>query len=112
MKHSKTFAIVLALAAAPAAFAAGTMDGMDMKPSTESKQAPSPVAAEIEKIDMQAGKVTLTHAAIENLGMPAMTMEFPVKNRAALRNLKKGESVSVMFDKVGGKPTVVDIQRK
>ncbi|AJW43434.1 copper-binding protein [Ralstonia mannitolilytica] len=112
MKHSKTFAIVLALAAAPAAFAAGTMDGMDMKPSTESKQAPSPVAAEIEKIDMQAGKVTLKHAAIENLGMPAMTMEFPVKNRAALRNLKKGESVSVMFDKVGGKPTVVDIQRK
>ena len=112
MKHIKTFANVLALAAAPAAFAAESMDGMDMKPAGHAKQAPSPVAADIQKIDLQAGKVTLKHAAIENLGMPAMTMAFPVKDRASLKNFKEGESVSVMFDKVGGKPTVVDIQRK
>jgi len=112
MKHIKTFAIMLALAAAPAAFAAQSMDGMDMKPAGQAKQAPTPVAAEIQKIDMKAGKVTLKHAAIENLGMPAMTMAFPIKDRASLKNFKEGESVSVMFDKVGGKPTVVDIQRK
>ena len=31
MKYIKTLALTLALAAAPAAFAAGSMDGMDMK---------------------------------------------------------------------------------
>ncbi|MGY2491339.1 copper-binding protein [Cupriavidus sp. CP313] len=121
MKHLKTLAIIAALAAAPVAFAAGSMDGMDkgmdmkgmdMKPSADSKQAPHPVAAEIKKIDAKAGKVTLKHDPIENLGMSAMTMAFPVKDRASLKNFKEGESVSVMFDKVNGKPTVVDMQRK
>ncbi|SOY44446.1 copper-binding protein [Cupriavidus taiwanensis] len=117
MKHVKTLAIMVALAATPAAFAAGSMDGMDMKgmdmkPSAESKQAPHPVAAEIKKIDAKAGKVTLKHDPIENLGMSAMTMAFPVKDRASLKNFKEGESVSVTFDKVNGQPTVVDMQRK
>ena len=116
MKHVKTLAIMVALAAAPTAFAAGSMDGMDMKgmdmkPSAASQQAPNPVAAEIKKIDAKAGKVTLKHGPIENLGMSAMTMAFPVKDRASLKNFKVGESVSVTFDKVNGKPTVVDMQR-
>jgi len=117
MKHVKTLAIILSLAAAPAAFAAGAMEGMDMKgmdmkPSAASQQSPRPVAAEIKKIDAQAGNVTLKHGPIENLGMSAMTMAFPVKDRAALKNFKEGETVSVTFDKVDGKPTVVDMQRK
>ncbi|KDP88616.1 signal peptide protein [Cupriavidus sp. SK-3] len=122
MKHIRTLALTLALAATPVAFAAGSMDGMDMKsmdmkgmdmkPSAASQQAPVPVAAEIKKIDAKAGKVTLKHGPIENLGMSAMTMAFPVKDRASLKNFKAGESVSVMFDKVDGKPTVVDMQRK
>lgn len=117
MKHLKTLAIMVALTVAPAAFAAGSMDGMDMKgmdmkPSAESKQVPHPVAAEIKKIDDKAGKVTLKHQPIENLGMPAMTMAFPVKNRASLKNFKEGESVSVTFDKINSTPTIVDMQRK
>uniref|UniRef100_UPI003F497145 copper-binding protein n=1 Tax=Cupriavidus taiwanensis TaxID=164546 RepID=UPI003F497145 len=116
MKHVKTLAIALTIAAAPTAFAAGSMDGMgmkgmDMEPSAESKKAP-PVAAEIKKIDAKAGKVTLKHDPIENLGMSAMTMAFPVKDRASLKNFKEGELVLVRFDKVNGKPTVVDMQRK
>ncbi|KWR87756.1 copper-binding protein [Cupriavidus sp. IDO] len=112
MKRIKALALTLAIVAAPAAFAAGSMDGMDMKPSAASQQAPRPVAAEIKKIDAKAGKVTLKHGPIENLGMSAMTMAFPVKDRASLTNFKEGESVSVTFDKVDGKPTVVDMQRK
>ncbi|SOY62211.1 conserved exported hypothetical protein [Cupriavidus phytorum] len=120
MKPIRILALMLALAAAPAAFAAGSMDGMDMKsmdmkpsaPSQTSQQSPHPVAAEIKKIDAQAGKVTLKHGPIENLGMTAMTMAFPVKDRASLKNFKEGESVSVTFDKVDGTPTVVNMQRK
>ncbi|MFX7969122.1 copper-binding protein, partial [Acinetobacter baumannii] len=76
MKHIKTFAILLALTAAPAAFAAESMDGMDMKPAGHAKQSPKPVAAEIRKIHLDTGKVTLKHGAIDNLGMGAMTMTF------------------------------------
>ncbi len=110
MKYANALSIVLALAA-PAAFAAGSMDSMDMKPATQSQQAPHPVAAEVKKIDQKAGKVTLKHEAIENLGMDAMTMAFPVKNRAVLKNFKVGDTVSVTFDNVNGKATVVDMRR-
>jgi len=110
MKAIKMATLVLALAAGPVAFAAGSMDGMDMKPSAGSQQAPHPVAAEIKKIDAQAGKVTLKHGPISNPGMTAMTMAFPVKDRASLKNFKEGEMVSVTFDNVDGKPTVVDMQ--
>jgi Cu/Ag efflux protein CusF len=117
MKPIKTLTLMLALAAAQTAFAAGAaggmdMKGMDMKPPAEASKAPHPVAAEIKKIDLQAGKVTLKHGPIENLGMAAMTMAFPVKDRASLKNFNEGEAVTVMFDKVDGKPTVVDMQRK
>ncbi|QQE08028.1 copper-binding protein [Cupriavidus sp. ISTL7] len=117
MKYVKTLAIMAALAATPAAFAAGSMDGMDMKgidmkPSAETKQAPHPVAAEVKKIDAKAGKVTLKHGPIENLGMSAMTMAFPVKDRASLKDFKEGDAVTAVFDTVDGKPTVVDMQRK
>ncbi len=117
MKHIKTLALTLALAAAPTAFAAGSMDGMDMKgmgmkPAAASQQAPQPVAAEVKKIDAQTGKVTLKHGPIDNLGMPAMVMAFPVKDRASLKNFKEGDSVSVTFDKVNGEPTVVDMKQR
>lgn len=88
------------------------MKGMDMKPSAESKQAARPVAAEIKKIDVQAGKITLKHGPIENLGMPAMTMAFPVKGRAALKDFQEGDAVTAVFDKIDGKATVMDMQRK
>ncbi|SPA52459.1 copper-binding protein [Cupriavidus taiwanensis] len=115
MKTAKTLALALTLVAASTAFAAGSMDGhpmqgMDNKPAAPSKQASQPVPAEIKKIDASTGKVTLRHGPIENLGMSAMTMAFPVKDRAALKNFKEGDPVSVTFDKVDGKPTVIDMQ--
>ncbi|WP_434033626.1 copper-binding protein [Cupriavidus sp. a3] len=110
MNHVKTFAAALALAAAPVAFAAGSMDSMDMKTPAATRQAPRAVAAEIKKIDARAGKVTLKHGPIENLGMQAMTMA--VKDPASLKNFKEGESVSAIFDTIEGKPTVIDLRHK
>ncbi|AEI77442.1 hypothetical periplasmic protein [Cupriavidus necator N-1] len=112
MKSIKTLALALALTITPGAFAAGSMDGMNMKPSAPSQQVPQPVAAEIRKIDVQAGKVTLKHGPIANLGMGPMTMAFPVRDRASLKEFKEGEAVSVTFDNVDGKPTVVEMRRK
>lgn len=111
MTPLKTLVIALAIGVAPAAFAAGSMESMDMKAPATSQAAARPVAAEIKKIDVQAGKVTLKHGPIEHLAMPAMTMAFPVKDRASLGNFKERDTVSVVFDTVGGQPTVVDMRR-
>ncbi|CAG2147484.1 copper-binding protein [Cupriavidus plantarum] len=112
MKHVNTLALVLSLTATSAAFAAGPMDGMDMKPSAASPKAPQPVAAEVRKIDVPTGKVTLKHGPIENLGMPAMVMAFPVKDRASLKNFKEGDAVFATFDKVNGEPAIVDMKQR
>ncbi len=41
------------------------------------------------KVDPAAGKVTLDHAAIPKLDMDAMTMAYPVKDPAMLKDLKR-----------------------
>ncbi|WP_197348354.1 copper-binding protein, partial [Ralstonia pseudosolanacearum] len=67
---------------------------------------------EVRKVDPDTGKVTLKHGAIDNLGMSAMTMTFAVKDKATLKDVKEGDQVSVVFDRVDGQPTVVDMRRR
>lgn len=111
MTSLKTIVTTLAIVVAPAVFAAGPMESMDMKAPAASQAAARPVAAEIKKIDAQAGKVTLKHGPIDQLAMPAMTMAFPVKDRASLSNFKEGDTVLVVFDKIAGQATVVEMRR-
>lgn len=112
MKYVSAVAFALALASAPAAFAATPMEGMDMKPAGQAKQASKPIAAEIRKIYLDAGKITLKHGPIDNLGMGAMTMSFAVKDKASLKNFKEGDTVSAVFDMVDGQPTVVEMRHR
>ncbi|CAJ0794091.1 MAG: copper-binding protein [Ralstonia sp.] len=107
-------ALVLSLlfAIASGAYAASSTDSMDMKPSTQASQAAKPVTAEIKKIDLQAGKVTLKHGPIENLGMPAMTMAFPVKDAGSLKSFKEGDPVNAVFGQASGTATVPELRRR
>lgn len=89
MNYVSAVVFALTLASTPAAFAATPMEGMDMKPAGQTKQAPKPVAAEVRKIYLDTGKVTLKHGAIDNLGMGAMTMTFAVKDKAVLKNVRR-----------------------
>ncbi len=82
MKYGSAVVFALTLASAPAAFAATSMEGMDMKPAGQAKQASKPVAAEVRKVYLDTGKITLKHGPIDNLGMGAMTMTFAVKDKA------------------------------
>lgn len=109
-KPLNAIAAVLAMAVVPVSFAAN-MDGMDMKPSSAGMKAPQSVAAEVRKIDMSSGKVTLKHGPIANLGMAGMTMAFPVQHPAQLDGVKEGDKVAATFDMVDGKPTVVDLKK-
>jgi Cu/Ag efflux protein CusF len=68
------------------------------------------IAATVKKIDASAGKVTLAHAPITNLDMPAMTMSFKLKDAARLKPLKEGDKVRFRVADVGGTLTVLNIE--
>lgn len=70
------------------------------------------VSAEVRKVDVANGKVTLKHADVPNLDMPGMTMSFAVADRQWLQGLKPGDAVSVTLDKVQGQYTVMSLQRR
>ena len=65
---------------------------------------------EVRKIDLEAGKLTLKHADIKSLDMPAMTMVFVVKDKAMLDKLKTGDRIRFKVVNDGGKYTVTEIQ--
>ena len=48
---------------------------------------------EVRNVDKDARKITLRHGAIENLGMPPMTMVFQVKDGSTLDKFKAGDKV-------------------
>jgi len=62
---------------------------------------------EIRKVDRDASKITIRHGPIANLDMPAMTMVFQVKDPALLDQVKAGDKVKFVADKIGGAYVVV-----
>ncbi|WP_419953318.1 copper-binding protein [Methylobacterium sp.] len=65
----------------------------------------------VTKVDAAAGKVTLDHAAIPKLDMDAMTMAYPVKDPAMVKDLKPGDKVDFEVDGAGGQYTVTTIRK-
>lgn len=65
---------------------------------------------EIKKVDKEAGKLTIKHGELKNLGMPGMTMVFKVQDPAMLDKVKQGDKVNFVADKVGGALTVTAIE--
>jgi Cu/Ag efflux protein CusF len=61
----------------------------------------------VKKVDKDLGKVTIRHGPIENLGMPKMTMVFRVKDPSMLDQLKEGDQIRFVADKVNGVFTVM-----
>lgn len=65
----------------------------------------------VKKVDKSGGKVTLSHGPLANLGMPAMTMVFRVKDKAWLDQMKDGGKVRFIADDVGGNLTIVKLDK-
>jgi Cu(I)/Ag(I) efflux system periplasmic protein CusF len=102
MKRIKTTAFVLTTALlASATFAAFSAHAQTGLPQTE---------GEVRKVDTAAGKITLKHAEIKNLDMPAMSMAYVVKDAALLKKVKPGDKVNFTADKINGAFTVVSIE--
>lgn len=66
---------------------------------------------EVRKIDTAAAKVTLRHEAINNLGMPPMTMVFQVADPSLLTGLKVGDSVRFAVERAQTGLTVTRIEK-
>ena len=64
---------------------------------------------EVRKIDKDTKKITLKHAEIKSLDMPAMTMVFQVKNPALLDAVKAGDKVKFAVEMVGTAMVVTEI---
>ncbi|MCK9389539.1 MAG: copper-binding protein [Sulfuritalea sp.] len=78
-------------------------------------QAPASAGAQmadglVKKVDKSAGKVTVAHGPLPNLKMNAMTMVFHVKNAAWLDQMKEGDKIRLMAEKVNGQYTIVHFE--
>lgn len=101
--------IVLAAAFSVPTIAAGEHDhGAMAAPATSQSQM---VDGQVKKVDKAAGKVTLAHGPLTNLGMNMpMTMVFRVKDPAWLDQMKEGDKIRFVADNVNGAFTVVQFQ--
>lgn len=120
MKKLIAVSVALASVLATPAFAGNDMAGMDMngmdmssKPSAM-KAAPAHALtdAEVRKVDPATGMITLKHGALDNVGMPAMTMAFKAKDAAMVRQVKEGDKVRVRVEEVGGTMTIVRLEKR
>ncbi|CAG9242420.1 RND transporter MFP subunit [Burkholderia diffusa] len=118
MKMNQLIATAAAVFAAGAfavpALAAGDMSGMDMSGMKMSSGAAAEANAvltdaEVKKIDLASGKITLKHGALENVGMPPMTMAFKAKDAAMLAEVHAGDKVKVRVENVNGTLTIVKL---
>lgn len=65
---------------------------------------------EIKKIDKEAGKLTIKHGELKNLGMMPMTMVFRVKEPAMLEKVTPGAKVRFSAEKIDGALTVTALE--
>ena len=83
---------------------------VEQKPSsTTSERAVSLTDGEIKRVDKDAGRVTIKHGPLENLGMPGMTMVFGVTDVSVLQSLKAGDKVKFAAGKVDGRIVVTEL---
>lgn len=66
---------------------------------------------QVTKIDSKQKKVTIKHGELKNLGMPAMTMVFAVSDDAMIGQVKVGQDIEFVADRVNGKITLTEIKK-
>jgi Cu(I)/Ag(I) efflux system periplasmic protein CusF len=94
-KLQVTVAAAALLAAAPASFSQSTM-----------------IDGQVTKIDQGAGKITIKHGPLKRFGMDeAMTMVYRANNLAMLKDVKVGEKIKFMADRVNGQFAVTKIEK-
>ena len=112
MKRTPTIILAVTLGLAWP-LGAGAADDNAMKHEGDSKSMDTKTSmstGEVRKVDKSSGKVTIKHGPIDNLGMPAMTMVFRVKDPAMLDQMKEGDKINFVAEKVNGAITVIQAE--
>jgi Cu(I)/Ag(I) efflux system periplasmic protein CusF len=65
---------------------------------------------EVQKVDVDARKVTIRHGELKNLDMPPMKMVFQVRDPALLGPVKAGDKVRFKVEKTDAAFVVTEIQ--
>jgi Cu(I)/Ag(I) efflux system protein CusF len=60
------------------------------------------VDGSVRRVDLSGKKITIKHGAIEDIGMPPMTMVFEVKNPQWLESLKVRDDIRFQVKDLGG----------
>ncbi len=63
----------------------------------------------VKKIDEKAGKVTIIHEELVDLGMPAMTMVFKA-DEILIAKMAEGQEIEFIADRVKGKLSVTELK--
>lgn len=69
------------------------------------------VRGEVTKVDESAGKITIKHEPIKKYDMDTMTMVFKAGDPAMLEQVKPGDKIMFVPDKVQGQFTVTKIEQ-
>ncbi len=82
---------------------------------TQHSSAPTAAAlpwaeAEVRRVDLAAGKISLKHGEIKNLDMPPMSMVFQVQDPALLQQVKTGDKIRFTADQIKGAYTVLSLE--
>jgi Cu(I)/Ag(I) efflux system periplasmic protein CusF len=118
MSLSKSYiAIGLALLVAGAAPAMAGLNGTEwlqrMEQARPAQANPSDgvwASVRVRNIDLAGHRLTISHGAISKIGMPAMTMTFPVEDSTHLRMLHRGDAVQIHVVNRDGQGGIVDFQ--
>ena len=102
----------LILVACAAALTAPAMAQTLKEPGTHNAapSAASMTEGEVRKIDKDGGKLTIKHGPLVNLDMPGMTMVFRVKDPAMLSQVKEGDKIKFVADRIDGTITVTQLE--
>lgn len=99
-----TFVASLILSSATAAYA-------QSEPATTAASN-SMSSGEVKKVDKSAGKVTIKHGPLQNIGMDAMTMVFRVKDPSMLDQVKAGDKINFVAEEPNGQLTVTKLEKQ
>ena len=68
-------------------------------------------AGEVRKIDLEQGKLTIKHEALENLDMPGMTMVFKASDANLLKDVKQGDKILFRVEKTDAGFMIVRLEQ-
>ena len=93
MKTAAILAAALALAIPPAAAAEAAAEQETQRLAQAA--ATHKGQGTVHKVDAAAGRFNMSHGPIPSLNWPAMTMDFQVRDKAILKDVKPGQKVEV-----------------